>query len=382
MIKIADRLSEVQEYYFSTKLRQVEKMKHSGIPIINIGIGNPDLFPHPSVLASLTASLQDPNAHEYQSYQGLVELRQAMADFYKEQYKVILNPKDEVLPLIGSKEGIAHIALAYLNKGDKALIPNPGYPTYSSVTKLMQVKPIYYDLYKENDWQPDFKALEKINLRGVKLMWINYPHMPTGAKASDQTFSKLILWAKRNNILLVNDNPYGLINNNRPKSILNYPNALQVAIELNSLSKSFNMAGWRVGMVCGNSKLLNPILRVKSNFDSGMFYAVQKGAIQALKLSHNWFEKLDQAYNKRRNLVEKLALKLGASFESNQVGLFLWAKIPNGEASSEHYIEKLLNKYHIFTTPGTVFGPNGQGYFRLSLCVKQDDIQRAIDRIK
>ena len=382
MIETADRISAVKEYYFSAKLREIEKMILSGKPIINIGIGSPDLFPDPSVLNALQSSLQNKNAHKYQSYQGLVKLRRTMANFYKRHYDVDLNPHEEILPLIGSKEGIAHISLAYLNKEDKVLIPNPGYPTYHAVTGLVQAQTIYYNLQERNNWQPDFNQLQKLDLKQIKLIWLSYPHMPTGAKAEDQTFVRLIELAKKYDILLINDNPYSLINNVNPKSILKYPFAKDVAIELNSLSKSFNMAGWRIGMACGSAKLLRPVLQVKSNFDSGIFYGIQLGAITALKLPQQWFEKLGREYHRRRKLVEKLALKLGASFDNNQVGLFLWAKIPKGEKSSEDFIEKLLHQHYIFASPGTVFGSNGEGYFRLSLCVKEDVIQEAIDRIK
>ena len=381
MIEAANRLHTVEEYYFSKKLREVNLLKASGKPIINLGIGSPDLQPPQKVLDAITNSLLEPNAHKYQSYQGLPELREAMATFYKEQFQVSLSPSTEILPLMGSKEGIMHISMAYLNEGDQVLIPNPGYPTYQSVTKLLRAKPIFYELDATNNWLPDIDALEQLDLKKVKLMWINYPHMPTGAKATYKLFEDLITFAKRNNILIVNDNPYSFILNDDPKSILKIRGAKDVCLELNSLSKTFNMAGWRVGMVLGDYKHINNILKVKSNMDSGMFYGIQKGAIEALKCSEMWFISLNSVYEQRRKLVWKLAEALNCTFDKNASGLFVWAKLPD-MAKAEEFIDVLLKNNHRFITPGTIFGSKGEGYVRFSLCASTENIEKAIARIR
>lgn len=381
MIEPAKRLQSVEEYYFSKKLREVNLLKASGLPIINLGIGSPDLQPSQMVISALTESLSNPDAHKYQSYQGLPELRDAMALFYREKYNVSLSPKTEILPLMGSKEGIMHISMAYLNQGDQVLIPNPGYPTYQSVTKLLGAKPVFYDLSQENNWFPDISALEKSNLSKVKLMWINYPHMPTGARATYKLFEELVAFAKRNNILIINDNPYSFILNDAPRSILGIQGAKEVCLELNSLSKTFNMAGWRVGMVVGNQKYIDTILKVKSNMDSGMFYGIQKGAIEALKCSDIWYISMNSVYEQRRELVWKLAKALKCKFDINTSGLFVWAKLPKS-VKSEAFVNKVLKKYHLFIAPGTIFGSNGEGYVRFSLCASVEDIEEAIARIK
>ena len=315
MITTATRLNSVEEYYFSRKLREVRQLISDGKPIINMGIGSPDLAPHPSVIEAINKAMFDDKAHEYQSYQGLPELRNEMANFYSKQFGVSSNKELEFLPLLGSKEGIMHISMAFLNAGDEVLIPNPGYPTYESVTKLVQAKPVFYDLKEENNWQPDFEALEKLDVSKVKLMWISYPHMPTGANGNLETFKKLIAFGKKNQILIVNDNPYSFVLNQNPMSIFQVDGANEIALELNSLSKTFNMAGWRVGMVLGNSKLIDSVLKVKSNMDSGMFYGIQKGAIEALKLGKEWFESQNEVYTKRRNLIFELAKKLNCTFD-------------------------------------------------------------------
>jgi aspartate/methionine/tyrosine aminotransferase len=345
-----------------------------------MGIGSPDLAPDASVIAAIQSAVHDENAHQYQNYQGLPELRLGMAGFYKKHFHVDLNSNTEILPLMGSKEGIMHISLAFLNEGDQVLIPNPGYPTYSSVTELVGAEAIFYDLTASNNWEPDFDALEKLDLLKVKLMWISYPHMPTGATGSLALFEKLVAFAKKHQILLVNDNPYSFVLNEKPISILQVDGAKDVAIELNSLSKTFNMAGWRVGMVSGNAAFIDAILKVKSNMDSGMFYGIQKGAIEALKLDASWFENLNTIYAKRRELTGQLAEKLGCTFDAKAVGLFVWAKLPEGIDSAEKFIDDILYKQHIFITPGTIFGSNGEGYIRFSLCVKEGKIQEAIDR--
>lgn len=381
-LETATRLESVKEYYFSKKLREVAGLIQSGKPILNMGIGSPDLPPHPNVVSALEKSLTHPKAHMYQSYQGLPELREAMAGFYQTNYEVKLDPKSELLPLMGSKEGIMHISMAFLNPGDEVLIPNPGYPTYASVTKLVQAKPVFYALKEENNWQPDFNTLDALDTSKIKLMWINYPHMPTGARADRSTFERLVLWAKASSILLVNDNPYSFILNSNPVSLLSIPEAKEVVLELNSLSKSFNMAGWRVGMLVGNASLIESVLKVKSNMDSGMFFGIQHGAIAALQTSRSWFDELNEVYRKRRVLVEELAALMDTTFDSNSVGMFVWAKLNDSSILSEAFIDKILYEKHLFITPGTIFGSQGEGYIRFSLCLKEEQILEAIKRMK
>ena len=379
MIQPAKRLNIVQEYYFSKKLREVRDLAAQGKPIINMGIGSPDLLPPTKVLEAIQGSLNDVSAHKYQSYQGLPELRNAISNFYKSKFSVETNPENEILPLMGSKEGIMHISMAFLNEGDKVLIPNPGYPTYTSVTKLVGAKPMFYNLNEANNWQPNFDELEKEDLNEVKIMWVNYPHMPTGTNATVKTFEKLVSFGKKHNILIINDNPYSFILNDNPISILQVEGAKDVALELNSLSKTFNMAGWRVGMLLGNSTYINEVLKVKSNMDSGMFYGIQKGAIEALKLSDDWFLEQNKIYEERRNLIFQLADKLECTYNKNSTGLFVWAKIPEGK-KSEEVTDSILYNNDIFITPGTVFGSQGEGYIRFSLCVTREIINQAISR--
>lgn len=381
MIEVADRLHTVEEYYFSKKLREVNSLIASGKPVINLAIGSPDLQPPQKVIDAITNSLNDATAHKYQSYQGLPELREAIAGFYKEHFSVNLSPLTEVLPLMGSKEGIMHISMTYLNEGDEVLIPNPGYPTYQSVTKLVGAKGVLYELDEANNWMPDFDALEKSDLSKVKLMWVTYPHMPTGAKPTEKVFEELVAFGKRHNILIVNDNPYSFILNESPKSILSVEGAKDVCLELNSLSKTFNMAGWRVGMVLGDSAYINNILKVKTNMDSGMFYGIQKGAIEALKCSNMWFVTLNNVYRERRNLVWKLAEALNCTYDKNATGLFVWAKLP-AHLKSEEFIDLILKENDIFITPGTIFGSKGEGYIRFSLCAQTEDLEEAIARVR
>ena len=380
MIKAAKRLDTVQEYYFSKKLREVRGLAAAGKPIINMGIGSPDLQPPVEVLAAIKSSLNDPSAHKYQSYQGLPELRSAISEFYKNKFSVDTNPEDEVLPLMGSKEGIMHISMAFLNEGDKVLIPNPGYPTYTSVTKLVGAESIFYNLSNANNWQPNYKELEEQDLSDVKIMWVNYPHMPTGTNATLETFEKLVAFGKKHQILIINDNPYSFILNDNPVSILQVEGAKDTALELNSLSKTFNMAGWRVGMVLGNTAYISEILKVKSNMDSGMFYGIQKGAIEALQLPDTWFTVQNKIYEERRVLIWQLADKLGATYNKNATGLFVWAKIPEGR-KAEEVTDAILYDKDIFITPGTIFGSQGEGYIRFSLCVTAAIIKEAISRI-
>ena len=378
-ITAASRLNSVEEYYFSKKLKQIAALKESGVPIINLGIGSPDLAPSSETIAALTESAANPANHAYQGYQGIPALREAFASFYASHYGVTVNPTSEILPLIGSKEGIMHISLAFLNEGDEVLIPNPGYPTYASVTELVQAKAVYYDLTAATNWQPDFEALEQMDLSKVKLMWVSYPHMPTGANGTLAVFEKLIAFGKKHQILIVNDNPYSFVLNDTPLSILQVKGAKDVALELNSLSKTYNMAGWRVGMILGKANLIEAVLKVKSNMDSGMFYGIQKGAVEALKLGNDWFRKQNEVYHKRRQLLFELAEKLECTFDKNSVGMFVWAKLPEG-ISAETFIDKVLLDKHIFITPGSIFGSNGEGYIRFSLCVSEAKIQEAIDR--
>jgi len=380
MIQKADRLKNVKEYYFSKKLREVAALRNEGKPIINIAIGSPDLQPSASVIEAIQNAVELPNAHQYQSYQGIPELREGIANFYKEKYDVDLNANSEILPLMGSKEGIMHISMAFLNNGDKVLIPNPGYPTYASVTNLLQAEAISYNLNEATHWLPNFEELEKEDLSKVKIMWVNYPHMPTGAVASKEDFKQLIAFAKKHHILIVNDNPYSFILNENPLSILEIEGAKEVAIELNSLSKTFNMAGWRVGMVVGDPEIIKTILQVKSNMDSGMFFGIQKGAVEAFKLSNDWFQSQNEIYKERRAIVWKIFDALNCTYVTSIGGLFVWAKLPKGMKSEDITDELLYNK-NVFITPGTIFGSNGEGYVRASLCVDVELLNEVLNRL-
>ena len=381
MIERASRINHIEEYYFSKKLKEVFSLVKQGKPIINMGIGSPDIPPDRQVINALKKSLSHPKASMYQSYQGIPELRKAISNFYKNNYNVTVDYSSEVLPLMGSKEGIMHISMAFLNKGDQVLIPNPGYPTYSSVTKILEAKPLFYDLVEENNWQPDWKYLESIDSNKIKLMWLNYPNMPTGAKTDLNTLDRLIDWAKSRKIILVNDNPYSFILNDNPISILSRKGAFEVCLELNSLSKTFNMAGWRVGMLLGNKNYIKDVVKIKSNMDSGMFYGIQIGAIASLNLKKDWFKSLNEIYFKRREKVFELAKKLNTSFDKNISGLFVWAKLNEDVKSSEKFIDKILYKHNIFITPGSIFGSNGDRFIRLSLCVEEKIIEEAINRL-
>jgi len=384
----ADRLQQIQEYYFSKKLREVRGLTAQGKPIINMGIGSPDLQPPKEVITAIQKAVLEEGAHKYQGYQGLPEFRNAVADFYKNNYGVSVSSENEILPLTGSKEGILHISMAFLNKGDKVLIPNPGYPTYTSVTNLVEAIPVFYNLKNENNWEPDFEAIELQDLSEVKIMWVNYPHMPTGAKVSAELFEKLIAFGKTHHILIVNDNPYSFVLNENPLSILSVGGAKSTALELNSLSKSFNMAGWRVGMLLGKKEFLDEVLKVKTQMDSGMFYGIQKGAIAALKIGlaqsevqgSDWFQKMDSIYKQRRKLIWKIADTLNCSYDKTSSGMFVWAKLPEG-ISSESMVDDLLYNKDIFIAPGTIFGSQGEGYIRFSLCVPEDKIKEALDRL-
>ncbi len=378
----ADRISKVEEYYFSVKLKQIEQMRQEGKDVINLGIGSPDLMPDNEVIKTLQISAENPNHHGYQSYVGIPQLREAFSSFYKNSYGVDVNPANEVLPLIGSKEGIMHISMAFVNPGDEVLVPNPGYPTYSSVSKLVQAEMVEYDLTEENGWLPDLKELEKRDLSKVKLMWVNYPNMPTGTASNRQLMEELVAFGKKHSIIIVNDNPYSFILNSSPSSILEVKGAKDIVIELNSLSKSHNMAGWRMGMVISNPEFINYILRVKSNMDSGMFKPMQEAAVKALSLESDWFEKVNSEYRARREVVFELLDLLNCSYDRNQVGLFVWAKIPSKYERGVELSDIILEKANVFITPGFIFGSNGEKYIRISLCAKEDVYRESINRIK
>ncbi len=381
MIAKAHRLAEVKEYYFSTKLREVASLQKEGKPIINIAIGSPDLQPPEAVVTALKESLHLANVHQYQSYQGIPEFRAAVCQFYQKKYQVILNPDTEILPLMGSKEGIMHISMAFLNEGDQVLIPNPGYPTYTSVTKLVGAEPVFYNLSEASQWLPDLDALEQTPLSKVKMMWINYPHMPTGAVADLDYLAQLVSFAKKHQILLVNDNPYSFILNKSPLSILAVKGATHVALELNSLSKTFHMAGWRVGMLVGTPELIKTVLQVKSNMDSGMFLGVQKGAVAALQTPNSWFQEQNKTYEKRRELVWEIFDVLQCTYSKNTAGLFVWGKLPKG-ADAIEFTNHLLYQKNIFISPGTVFGSQGEGYIRASLCVSVSKLKEVLHRLQ
>ena len=378
----AERLKYVDEYYFSKKMREVNSYISSGRPIINMAIGSPDLSPSLEVKQALSESIDHQRSSMYQSYVGLPELRGAISNFYNKQYGVEINPLNEILPLMGSKEGVMHISMAFLNKGDGVLIPNPGYPTYGAVSKLLGAEIFYYSLSEKNNWYPKMDDLENLNPKNIKLMWINYPHMPTGADFDEKKLNELISWAHKNDIILINDNPYSFILNKKPRSILSLKNSKGVAIELNSLSKSFNMAGWRVGMMVGESKFIDAVLKVKSNFDSGMFYCVQYGAIRALASSHKWFETLNKEYYKRRKLAEEIASELNLSYSKNGVGMFIWCKMLDESLKSEDFVDHLLDKYNFFISPGSIFGSQGEGYVRISLCTETKNMNEVLKRLR
>jgi len=380
-VKPADRTGNVQEYYFSQKLAQIDRMRREGADIINLGIGSPDQAPSDNTVATLISYAVRPASHGYQSYTGVPPLRKAFAVWYKKYFRIELNPDNEILPLMGSKEGIMHISMAFINPGDEVLIPDPGYPTYSSVTNLVGGIIRKYDLKEQHGWLPDLEALEKSDLSRVKLMWINYPHMPTGTKGSVNLFEKLVTFSGKHNILLCNDNPYSFILNKDYHSILEVEGAMETALELNSLSKSQNMAGWRVGMVAGHSEYIKEILKVKSNMDSGMFLPMQMAAAEALNNPESWYETVNAVYNKRRKTVEEIMDILNCKYDKNQVGLFLWGRIPDDIKSCEEYIEDILNRTHIFITPGIIFGDNGARYIRISLCANEQRLLEAKERI-
>lgn len=379
---VADRLSDVQEYYFAHKLRQIDRMNQEGKKVINLGIGSPDQPPHPEVIRVLNEESMRPNQHGYQNYKGHPALREAAAAWYKKYYGVILDAATEIMPLIGSKEGIMHICMTYINPGDGVLIPNPGYPTYTSVAKVSGAKIHTYSLTEENDWLPDFAALSATDLSGVKLMFVNYPHMPTGKAPTRQMFRELVKFARKNDILIVHDNPYSFILNDEPMSALSVEGAKDVVIELNSLSKSHNMAGWRVGFALADKIRIEQIMRFKSNMDSGMFLPLQLAAAKALALDENWYSEVNAVYRRRKELVYELLNVLHAEYSKNQSGLFVWAKIASHHESGYSVSDMVLEKANVFITPGGIFGSAGDNYIRVSLCASETSITESIQRIK
>ena len=376
------RVMQIKEYYFSKKLREVAMLNKQGLDIISLGIGGPDLPPHKKVIDTLCAVAKKNDTHGYQPYVGLPELRKAYSDWYYRWYGVQLDSEYEIQPLIGSKEGILHTTLAFVNPGDGVLVPNPGYPTYTSVSNLAEAKIYTYNLTEENGWYPNFDELENLPLDEIKLMWVNYPNMPTGAPASVELFEQLVDFGKKHNIVIVNDNPYSFILNDKPISILSVEGAKNIAIEMNSLSKSHNMAGWRMGMLASNHQFIEWILKVKSNIDSGQFKPSMEAAVEALGCDKEWYEILNKVYAERRKIAERIMEALGCEFDTSQKGLFLWGKIPQTAESSEKFADKILYGARVFLTPGFIFGSNGERYIRISLCAKEDKMEEALSRIK
>ena len=381
-VRPADRLLQVSEYYFSKKLEQIRQMRASGSDVINLGIGSPDLFPVGTAVNAAVTSLQSEKSHGYASSRSTPELRKAMADWYARTYKVNVDPASQVLPLLGSKEGILYLSLAFLNPGDQVLIPNPGYPAYSSVASLIGAQPVYYDLCEGGEWYPDLEDLNKRDLSRCKLMWVNYPHMPTGKRASAEVFKNIIEFGREKNILICNDNPYGLVlNREAPLSLLTQDPGLEVGVELNSLSKSFNMAGWRVGMILASKVVIDAVLQVKSNVDSGMFLPIQAGAIAALEVDESWHLGRNEVYRERRKIVWSIFDQLGFHYDREQVGLFVWAKAPESVLDVEGFVDQLLDRSHVFLTPGFIFGTQGRGYARASLCAPVEVLREALHRL-
>ena len=378
----ANRVASIKEYYFSTKLREVARLNAEGHNIISLGIGGPDRPPHPEVINTLCTEASKPDAHGYQPYVGLPQLRQAFARWYKANYYVDLDPATEIQPLIGSKEGILHTTLTFVNPGDGVLVPNPGYPTYTSVSRLAEAEIFTYDLTEEGGWEPDFDALERLPLERIKLMWVNYPHMPTGKCASQSLFARLVDFGKRHNIVIVNDNPYSFILNDNPLSILSIPGAKDIAIEMNSLSKSHNMPGWRVGMIAANPQFIQWILKVKSNIDSGQFKPLMLAASKALECDKEWYDDVNKTYASRRLIAEDIMHALGCHFDPAQRGLFLWGRIPDQYEGSEQLADRILYEAGVFLTPGFIFGSNGNRYIRISLCATNEKMLEALQRIK
>ncbi len=380
--KPADRLADVKEYYFSTKLREVAAMNAQGMDVISLAIGSPDLPPSDETIRTLCGHAWQPSEHGYQPGKGIIELRKGFADWYRRWYGVELNPETEIQPLIGSKEGILHVTLALLNPGEQVLVPNPGYPTYTSLSKILGAEVVYYDLKEEDGWMPDFDQLEQMDTSRVKIMWTNYPHMPTGANATPGLFERLVDFARRKGIIIVNDNPYSFILNDHPLSILSVPGAKDCCIEFNSMSKSHNMPGWRVGMLATNATFVEWILKVKSNIDSGMFRPLQLAAAKALEAGPDWYEGNNVNYRQRRHLAGEIMKALGCTYNEQQVGMFLWGKIPAAYNKVEDLTERVLHEARVFITPGFIFGSNGERYIRISLCCNKERLAEALKRIQ
>ena len=378
----ANRVGSVQEYYFSKKVKEVAEMNAAGKNVINLGVGSPDLPPSEQTIETLCEHARKANEHGYQPYVGIPELRKGFADWYKTWYDVDLDPKTEIQPLIGSKEGILHISLAFLNPGDGVLVPNPGYPTYSSVSKLVEARLIPYELKEELGWQPDFEELEKMDLSNVKLMWTNYPNMPTGANASVELYEKLVAFGRKHGIIICNDNPYSFILNEHPLSILSIPGAKEICIEMNSMSKAHNMPGWRMAMLASNAQFVQWILKVKSNIDSGQFKPMQYAAVEALSAKKEWYDNMNRVYRSRRDLAGQIMRTLGCEYDENQVGMFLWGRIPDSAESGEAIANKVLYEANVFLTPGFIFGSRGERYIRISLCCKNETLEEALKRIE
>ncbi|WP_185859575.1 pyridoxal phosphate-dependent aminotransferase [Blattabacterium cuenoti] len=382
MIVAAKKMHQISEYFFSEKMKQINHFEEKGIKVINLGIGNPDLLPPKGVIHKMKKASELKHSNAYQSYIGIEKLRNAISNWYDKAYQVHVDPKNEILPLMGSKEGIMHISMSYLDKGDQVLIPNPGYPTYSSISRLLEAEIIYYNLYENGNWYPDIHFLEKKNLTKVKIMWINYPHMPTGATITFEKLEEIVLFAKKNRILLVHDNPYSFIlNSERPLSIFNVKESKDIALELNSLSKSYNMPGWRVGMIIGKKEFIQNIVKVKSQMDSGMYYPIQIGAIEAMNHDSKWFERLNKEYIQRRRIIWEICDYLNLKYTKKSSGIFVWARIKGPEKNDRIWSDEFLKTHHIFITPGSVFGNNGKGYVRFSMCCPVKILEQAKNRI-
>jgi len=381
-IQPAQRLESVSEYYFSRKLKEVAAMNAAGMQVISLGVGSPDMPPSEETVETLCTEAHNPDGHGYQPYVGIPELREAFSRFYKRWYGVELDPKSEIQPLIGSKEGILHVTLAFVNPGEQVLVPNPGYPTYTSLSRLLGAEVVHYDLKEENGWMPDFDALERMDLSRVKLMWTNYPNMPTGANATPELYERLVDFARRKGIVIVNDNPYSFILNDNPLSILSVEGAKECCIEFNSMSKSHNMPGWRIGMIAANPTFISWILKVKSNIDSGMYRAMQLAAVKALDAKADWYEGNNANYSARRKTAGAIMDALGCTYDENQVGMFLWGRIPDHYTDVEELTERVLHEARVFIVPGFIFGSNGSRYIRISLCAKNEKLEEALKRIK
>ena len=381
-IKPAERLASVSEYYFSKKLKEVAQMNAEGKDVISLGIGSPDMPPSEKTIRTLCEAACNPDGHGYMPYVGIPELRRGFADWYKKWYGVALNPNTEIQPLIGSKEGILHVTLAFVNPGEQVLVPNPGYPTYTSLSKILGAEVVNYDLKEENGWMPDFDELERMDTSRVKLMWTNYPNMPTGTNATPELYRKLVDFARRKDIVIVNDNPYSFILNDQPLSILSVPGAKDICIEMNSMSKAHNMPGWRMAMLASNAQFVQWILKVKSNIDSGQFKPMQHAAVEALKAPKEWYDNMNRTYRSRRDLAGQIMHAIGCTYDENQVGMFLWGKIPAEAEGSEALANKVLYEANVFITPGFIFGSCGERYVRISLCCKNEALQEALMRIK